>query len=628
MTDGPERLDLRSHDIADEKREQLFRLFPEARSEDGAIDFERLRLALGEIEDVGRERFGLSWPGKADCFKVIQSPSLGTLLPSPEESVNFETSENLIIEGDNLEVLKLLQKSYLGRVKMIYIDPPYNTGNDFIYPDDYAESLQTYLAYTGQVDANGRRFGTNTDSEGRFHTRWLNMMYPRLYLARNLLRDDGAIFISIDDGEQSNLRKICDEIFGEENFVASIVWQKMFSPKNTALYFSEDHEFVLVYARNRDSWRPELLPRSDETIARYANPDGDDRGPWLSGAIQARNPYSKGQYEVTSPSGKKYRNPRGTYWRFSQETFEEMDRDHRIWWGDSGDNVPRLKRFLSEVKQGVVPQTLWKYEDAGHSQEAKTELLQFVDFQSNENVLNSVKPTRLLRRMLIIATEPGTEDIVLDFFAGSGVTGHAVLDQNAEDGGNRRFILVQLPEPLPAPESSSLQTIADMAKLRVRNAATRLREIDEGRLGLDGEAAQDRGFGVFKLGASNFTPWDAEAPTDEASLAQQLEMHVHHIREGRGDRDLLYEILMKSGYPLTTPVKSEAIAGKTVYSIAEGMLLVSLDRNLTLDFVRKIADRRPERVVLLDEGFAGNDQLKANAAQAFKTKGIPSFRTI
>ena len=628
MTDAPERLDLRSHDIADEKREQLLRLIPEARSEDGAIDFERLRLALGEIEDVGRERYGLTWPGKADCFKAIQSPSLGTLLPSPEESVNFETSENLIIEGDNLEVLKLLQKSYLGKVKMIYIDPPYNTGNDFIYPDDYAESLHTYLAYTGQVDADGRRFGTNTDSEGRFHTRWLNMMYPRLYLARNLLRDDGAIFISIDDGEQSNLRKICDEIFGEENFVATIIWQKMFSPKNTASYFSEDHDFVLVYARNKDSWKPELLPRSDETTARYSNPDGDGRGPWLSGAIQARNPYSKGQYEVTSPSGKKFRNPRGTYWRFSHERFEELDRDNRIWWGESGDNVPRFKRFLSEVKQGVVPQTLWKYEDVGHSQEAKTELLQFVDFQSTENVLNSVKPTRLLRRMLIIATEPEAEDIVLDFFAGSGVTGHAVLDQNADDRGNRRFILVQLPEPLPAPESSRLQTIADMAKLRVRNAATRLQEGDEGKLGLDGDTAWDRGFGVFKLGASNFTPWDAEAPTDEGTLARQLEMHVHHIRKGRGDLDLLYEILMKSGYPLTTPVEIEAIAGKPVYSIAEGTLLVCLERDLTLDLVRGIAERRPERVVLLDEGFAGNDQLKTNAVQAFKTKDIPSFRTI
>src|SRR6266542_3772719 len=262
--DGPEKFDLRSHDITEDKQAELLRLFPEIRTEGGKIDFERLKLALGESVDVGKERYGMVWPGKADCCRTIQQPRLGTLRPCPEESVNFDTTENLIIEGDNLEVLKLLQKSYLGKVKMIYIDPPYNTGNDFIYPDNYTESLQTYLEYTGQVDAEGRRFGTNTEADGRFHSKWLNMMYPRLYLARNLLRQDGVIFISIDDGEVGNLRKLSNEVFGEENFIATVIWQKVFSPKNSARHLSEDHDYVVVYARSAETWRPSLLPRSEE----------------------------------------------------------------------------------------------------------------------------------------------------------------------------------------------------------------------------------------------------------------------------------------------------------------------------------------------------------------------------
>jgi adenine-specific DNA-methyltransferase len=352
----PETLDLRSHDIAEDKKQELLRLFPEIRTEDGKIDFERLKLALGDMVDVGKERYGMNWPGKADCFKTIQAPSLGTLRPCREESINFDTTENLIIEGDNLEVLKLLQKSYLGKIKMIYIDPPYNTGNDFIYPDDYTESLQTYLEYTGQVDAEGKKFGTNTEADGRFHSKWLNMMYPRLYLARNLLCEDGAIFISIDDHEVHNLRRLMDEIFGEENFIATIIWQKVYAPKNTARHFSEDHDYVLVYAHHADIWRPRLLPRTEEANAHYGNPDNDPRGSWRADGVSARNYYSKGQYEVTSPSGRKFMPPRGRYWIVSYERFLELDHDKRIWWGQKGDNMPALKRFLSEVS---LPDTFY-----------------------------------------------------------------------------------------------------------------------------------------------------------------------------------------------------------------------------------------------------------------------------
>ncbi len=625
----PEKLDLHSHDITDDKRQELLRLFPEIRTEGGKLDIERLKLALGETVDVGKERYGMNWPGKADCFRTIQMSSLGTLRPCTEESVNFETTENLIIEGDNLEVLKLLQKSYLGRVKMIYIDPPYNTGNDFIYPDNYSESLQTYLEYTGQVDAEGKKFSTNAETDGRFHSKWLNMMYPRLYLAKNLLRQDGTIFISIDDGEVDNLRKLCNEIFGEENFIATVIWQKVFSPKNSARHFSEDHDYVVLYARSAETWRPRLLPRSEEATARYDNPDNDPRGPWTSGDLCARNYYGEGSYVVTAPGGKTYHNPMGTYWRISYENFQELDRDHRIWWGGGRDrnNMPRLKRFLSEVKQGIVPQTLWTYQEVGHTQEAKKELLEFVKFTSTDNVFDTVKPTRLIRQMLQVATTPDSQDLIVDFFAGSGSTAHSVMAQNSDDGGNRKFILVQLPEPLPVPEYS-LKTITDIAKERARNVIRKLTKKDADQLDLKGKSSQDCGFRVFKLAESNFKPWNAHVPHDTPALEKQLDLHVDHIREGREAGDLLYEILLKSGFPLATPVKAFQLAGKTIHSVANGALLICLERVLTLELIRAMAEKKPERVVCLDEGFAGNDQLKANAVQIFKTKGITSFKTV
>jgi adenine-specific DNA-methyltransferase len=337
-----------------------------------------------------------------------------------------------------LEVLKLLQKSYLGKIKMIYIDPPYNTGNDFIYPDNFSESLQRYLEYTGQVDAEGRKFGTNTEADGRFHSRWLNMMYPRLYLARNLLREDGAIFVSCDDNEFQNLRVAMNEVFGEENFIASVIWQKVYSPKNSAKHFSADHDYIVVYGRRGDIWRPELLPRNEEMEARYDNTDNDPRGPWKAGDLSARNYYSEGTYPITCPSGRVIEGPPpGNYWRVSKEKFLEMDQDGRIWWGKDGNNVPAIKRFLTEVRQGRVPQTLWPYSEVGHTQDAKKELMEYVAFEHTDNVLDSVKPVALIRRMLQLATRATNGDIVLDFFGGSGPTGHAVIAQNAEDGGNR-----------------------------------------------------------------------------------------------------------------------------------------------------------------------------------------------
>jgi adenine-specific DNA-methyltransferase len=425
--DNVEKVDPRSLDVAAEKRADLLRLFPEVRTEGGKIDFDRLKRTLGESVDAGKERYGLTWPGKAACFQTIQAPSTATLRPMREESVNFDTTENLIIEGDNLEVLKLLQKAYLGKVKMIYIDPPYNTGNDFIYPDNYAESLQTYLEYTGQVDAQGKKFSTNTEADGRFHSKWLNMMYPRLFLARNLLAEDGAIFVSVDDNELVNLRRCLDEVMGEENFVATVIWQKVYSPKNSAQHFSADHDYVVVYARQAFDWRPRLLERTAEMEARYSNPDNDPRGPWKAVDLSARNYYGEGTYAITTPSGRTIEGPpKGRYWSVSSERFAALNSDGRVWWGRDRDNTPALKAFLSEVRQGRVPQTLWAYGEVGHTQDAKKQLMEGVEFENTDNVIDSVKPTGLVQRMLQIATQPGRPDdaeIVVDFFGGTARQG-------------------------------------------------------------------------------------------------------------------------------------------------------------------------------------------------------------
>ena len=376
-TNEPEKFDLRSHAIADDKRQELLRHFPEIRTEGGKLDFERLKLALGEAVDVGKERYGMSWPGKAECFRTIQAPSLGTLRPCPEESINFDTSENLIIEGDNLEVLKLLQKSYLGKIKMIYIDPPYNTGNDFIYPDNYTESLQTYLEYTGQVDTEGRKFGTNTDADGRFHSKWLNMMYPRLYLARNLLREDGMIFVTIDDGELSNLRLLMNEVFGEENFLAAIAWEKRYTRSNNARLFYSLKDTVVAYRKSEAvSFLREARTAKAKEI--YNNPDNVARGPWTSSSYV--NPARKEDrpnlvYSIQNPfSGQVVEHPTHA-WKYEPKEHERHVKERLLWWGRSGEaKYPRLKNFLHEMTDGLVPVNVWDYQSTGTTDEGGLEV--------------------------------------------------------------------------------------------------------------------------------------------------------------------------------------------------------------------------------------------------------------
>ncbi len=561
----------------------------------------------------------MNWPGKADCFKTIQQPSRATLIPIKEQSVKWDATQNLIIEGDNLEVLKLLQKSYLGRVKMIYIDPPYNTGNDFIYPDDYSESLETYLSYTGQVDAEGKKFNSNAETDGRFHSKWLNLMYPRLFLARNLLQEQGVIFISIDDHEADNLRKICSEIFGEENFIANVVWQKKYTRSNDAQYFSDNHDHILVYARNREIFKLMLLPRNAEQESAYTNPDGHRKGPWKATPLQAKSGNDT-NFNYKFKNGVVWSPPPGTFPRFSVETLQKLDADDEIWFGEDGNATPARKTFLTEAKAGVTPTTIWTYDEVGHNHEANAEL----KFLGLGGVFDNPKPTRLVQRMLALATSKD-DDIVLDFFAGSGTTAHAVLDLNKQDGGNRKFILVQLPEPT---DRKDFLTIADITKERVRRVIKKLNDEDAGKLALETGGKPDRGFKVFKLRSSNFKTWNSDVPKEPGEVEKQLEMHVRHIVDGRTQEDLLYEILLKSGFPLTTPIETLPLAGQTVFSIAEGAMLICLEKKLTPEVIKSMAARKPERVVCLDEGFAGNDQLKTNAVQTMKTKGVIAFKTV
>ena len=611
--------DGQSKNLLAENIEQLKRLFPEVITEGPngpSIDFDHLRRLLGDQVEESEERFGLNWHGKARAKLIAQQPSTGTLRPMVEESVNWDSTQNLFIEGDNLEVLKLLQKSYHQKVKMIYIDPPYNTGKEFIYPDKFDDNLDTYLRYTGQKDDEGRAFGTNTETSGRYHTNWLNMIYPRLKLARNLLREDGCIFISIDDHEVDNLRLVCDEVFGEANFVATVIWQRVYAPKNSAKHLSEDHDYVLIYAKDGEIWRPRLLPRSTAANNRYQNLDDDPRGPWKPENFTARNFYSGGQYEVVGPTGKTFSAGRGLYWRVSLESFKKLDADNRVWWGANGKSSPAQKKFLSEVKDGITPQTLWKYEDVGHTQEAKKELLKYVNFQETENVLNSVKPVRLIRRMLQVATLADTGDLVLDFFAGSGPTLHGVLAQNAEDGGNRRCISVQLPEPLKV-EEADFASIADLAKARARNVETELQEADPNYV--------RAGLRLLSLSSSNRVAW--------AGDSEDLIATAESLKPDRSELDIVFEILLKTGLDLSLTINEHNIAGHAVYEMGAGALMVCLAKTIDLELVEGIGALHdalaPEvcRVVFRDAGFA-DDATKTNAVQILKRHGIEDVKSL
>ncbi len=612
-----DKLKMHSPDLSQENISKIRDLFPgcvtEARDETTgqlrlAVDFDQLRQELSDhIIEGPQERYRLDWPGKREALAVANAPIAKTLRPRREESVDFDGSKNLVIEGDNLDALKLLLTPYLGKVKVIYIDPPYNTGRDFIYDDDFSEDLDAYFRRSQQIDINAERLVANTEANGRFHSDWLTMIYSRLRVARSLLKDDGVIFISIDDNEVDSLRKVCSEIFGEENFVAQIIWQKVFSPKNTAQWFSEDHDYILVYAKQKAEWIPQLLPQTEEMIARYKNPDNDPRGAWTSGDLQARNFYAEGTYPVKCPSGRVIEGPgRGMYWRVSRENLQKLDQDNRIWWGEDGNNMPRLKRFLSEVKQGKTPQTIWFYKDVGHTQDAKKDLLKYVPFENTGNVFNSVKPVGLVQRILQLAGPPNSDDIVLDFFSGSATTAHAVLKQNAEDGGNRRFIAIQFPEALPSPEVG-MRTIFDIGLARIRNVGSELRESGhDGRL--------DVGFRVLNIDTSNMQ--DVYYRPDQIDQKDLLAA-VDNIKPDRSAEDLLFQVLVDWGVDLTLPIHRETVQGKTVFFVDGNALVACFETGVTEALVKELAGREPLRVVFRDNGFV-SDAVKINVEQVFR----------
>ena len=560
-----EKLDMKSMDITQGNIEKIKALFPsavtEAMGEDGkvklAIDFDCLKQELSDdLISERAERYQMTWPDKSKAKVLANSRITATLRPDKEKSVDFDTTENLYIEGDNLEVLKLLRENYLGKVKMIYIDPPYNTGNDFVYNDDFAKSKAEFEAQSGLFDEKGNRMADpmvqNTESNGRFHTDWLNMIYPRLKIAKDLLADDGVIFISIDDNEIDNLRKICNEVFGDVNFVAQIIWQKIHSIKNDAKFFSDNHEYALLYARDKSNYQVQLLPRTASMNERYKNPDNDPRGAWQSGDLVASGERSAGHFIVTSPkTGKQFDVPQGKHWVYSEANLKSMVKDNRIWFGEDGNSFPRKKRFLTEVQDGRTPSTIWLSEEVGHNQSATREVKLL--FEDNK-YFDFPKPVDYIRQMLQVASLK--DSLILDFFSGSATTAHAVMQLNAEDGGNRKFIMVQLPEKTEEKSEAykaGYKNICEMGKERIRRAGKKIKADNATKEGIE---RLDIGFRVLKLDTSNmkdvyYTP--AETPIQQTLGFEEL---VDNIKwDERTPEDLLFQVLPECNLPLSSKIE-------------------------------------------------------------------------
>ncbi|EPK9979626.1 site-specific DNA-methyltransferase [Acinetobacter baumannii] len=612
-----DQLKMHSPNLVDSNIEKIAALFPncvtEAQGENGelkkAIDFDLLKQELSQVLVEGeQERYRLDWVGKKESILTANAPIAKTLRPCREESVNFDTTENLFIEGDNLEALKLLQENYLGKVKMIYIDPPYNTGNDFIYEDDFAESTDEFFERSNQVDEEGNRLIANTDTNGRFHSDWLSMIYSRLKLARNLLSDDGVIFISIDDYEKDSLKKVCDEIF-IGNYIGTIVWQRAFSPKNDAKFLSSSHDYILMYVKNINTFEIGRLPRTEEANARYKNPDNDYRGKWVSGDLSVKTYSKEYDYPITTPSGKIINPSHGSCWRVNKNKFNELVKDNRIWFGENEDNVPRLKRFLSEVQDGMVATTFWPYQDVGHNQEGRQELKKLFD---EKGYFDGPKPTRLLSRILQVANVD-KDSIILDFFAGSSTTAHAVMKLNAENGGNRKFIMVQLPEKTDEKSEAykvGYKTIAEISKDRIRRAGKKILEDNAHKENMEN---LDIGFRVLKIDSTNmkdvyYTP-EAYKQVDILDLAD-------HIKEDRTSEDLLFQVMLDWGLELSLPIERKTIQGKEVFYVA-GNSLVACFEEINFAMVDEIAQDKPLRVVSAERAIQ-LDHDKTNIKERFK----------
>jgi len=633
-----------------EKLNALRQVLPEVFSE-GKIDWEKLKATLGADINFANERYVLNWAGKSDAFKVLQMPTTKTLIPAKDESVNFDDTENIFIEGENLEVLKVLQKSYFGKVKMIYIDPPYNTGNDsFIYPDKFSESKADYEKRVGDKDEEGYMtkdgmFKKNSKENGQYHSNWLNMMMPRLYLAKNLLRQDGVIFVSIDDNEVHNLRLLMNEIFGEENFVSELIWHSKYTTSNDAKYVSRQHEYVLMFAKSLDSFEIGLLERTKEMDDSYKNSDNDPKGNWKSTPLHAKSGSENNIYNITFPNGKTWTAPQGRYPRYSQESLLRIYEEGGLYFNKNG-GIDR-KTYLSEVKQGKTVGSIWSYTNVGSSHQSNEELASVM----TKGMFDNPKPLNLIKTCLKVANTQN--DVILDFFAGSGTTAHAVMDLNKDDGGNRKYICVQLPELCDEKSEAykaGYTTIAEISKERIRRAGKKIQEeinseikkievqiaklqseiptdetkteIEDLQSKIKNPQSQDLGFKVLKLADSNFKQWQQIEGKDAKALAEQMKLFVDPVAESATIENMVYELLLKSGKDLNSRIKKK----ESFYTI-NGNALVLLLEKATQNIIDTVIAEKPIKVIALDKLFKGNDQLKTNTALQMRDAGI-EFKTI
>lgn len=644
-----DKLRMQTANKADENFRKLAAMFPnavtETINENGevvrAIDKDVLMQEIScTVVDGNEERYQFTWPDKKKSVLLANAPINKTLRPVREDetvptgedsegkpycstgSVDFDTTENLYIEGDNLEVLKLLQETYLGKIKMIYIDPPYNTGSDFVYEDDFAQSTDEYLANSGQYDEAGNRMAQNTESNGRFHTDWLNMIYPRLKLAKDLLTDDGVIFISIDDNEQENLKKCCDEVFGGQNFVAQLVWERAYAPKNDARFISNSHDYVLMYARNLDGFVIGRLPRTEEANARYQNPDNDPRGVWKPSDLSVKTYNAACDYPITTPSGRVIEPPAGRCWRLSKNAFLERLQDNRIYFGADGNSVPCMKRFLTELKyDGMAPTSIMFYKDVGHSQEGAKEVTKLL----NAGVFDGPKPVRLLTRLLTLANLKD-DSLVLDFFSGSATTAHAIMQMNADKGSHIKYVMVQLPEVCDGKGTAykaGYKTICEIGKERIRRAGKKIKE--DSPLTTQG---LDTGFRVLKCDTSNMKEVYYNPAEYEASLFSSLE---DNIKEDRTPEDLLFQVMLDLGILLSSKiqVRSEKVGMRSYsyFDVEDGYLIACFDKNIDEEVITAIAKQKPYYFVMRDSSMA-NDSVATNFDQIFATYSPDTVRKV
>ena len=631
---------MHTQDIVDVNVGKIGKLFPNCLTErigengrlEHAIDFDKLRVELSKgIVEGQQERYQFTWPGKREAMRIANTPTNMTLRPDRESSVDFDNTGNLYIEGDNLEVLKILREDYLGKVKMIYIDPPYNTGNDFVYEDDFSQTSGEFRGKSGMFDEDGnmilQNYEVNSESNGRFHTDWLNMIYPRLKVARDLLTEDGVIFISIDDNEVENLRKVCDEVFGERNFIAQLIWERAYSPKNDARFISNSHDYVIMFAKNIDNYVIGRLDRTDEANARYQNPDNDPRGVWKPSDLSVKTYNAECDYPITTPTGRIIEPPAGRCWSLSKKAFFERLQDNRIWFGSDGNSVPCIKRFLTELKyDGMAPTSILFYKEVGHSQERAKEV---VSLFGDKGVFDGPKPVRLLQRLITLANLKD-DSIVLDFFSGSATTAHALMKTNLEKGTDRKFILVQLPEKVSdKKKDQGYGTICEIGKERIRRAGKKILEelatkkAENGLFDKESEPTRlDVGFRVLKLDTSNmqdvyYTPEDSSAAT----------LFDDNVKPDRTPEDLLFQVMLEYNLPLSAKIERKTIAGKEVFSVNDDYLIACFDENVNETVITEVAKRKPLYFIMRDSSLS-SDQVADNFEQIFNAYSKDTIRRI